>query len=142
MNNMYPTSRHSGFTRPAHETCSAGSASSEESTQQLSSSLLTSDASEEMNPSTPLAGSSNTGNTSPTERLGNQMVLVERAPEPLPSSQNIPLHPSPPHRQHPMSPASVVWTPVLIPAAPYLINARSGQVSVVRDLDRHILVID
>jgi hypothetical protein len=66
MNNMYPTSRHSGFTRPAHETCSAGSASSEESTQQLSSSLLTSDASEEMHLSTPLAGISSTGNTSPT----------------------------------------------------------------------------
>ncbi len=133
---MHFTSRHSGYTRPAHETCSEGegSASSEES-QQLSCSPLTSDASEQTDPPTPL-GSSNTGNTSRTERLRNQMVLVERAPEPLPSSQSIPLrrvltwchHPMSPaptllRPGHPMSPASVLWTPVLLPATPPPIDA-------------------
>jgi hypothetical protein len=132
MNNVYFTSRHS------HDTCSEGSASSEES-RQLSCSPLTSDASEEVNPPTP-RGISQTGHTSPADRLRNQMVLVERAPEPLPSSQSIPLRPSPPRRHHPMSPAPVLWMPVLIPAALHSIKARSGQVPAVRDPNRYILV--
>jgi hypothetical protein len=130
--------RHSGYTRSAHETCSEGSASSEES-QELSCSPLTSDASEEMDHPPPI-GSSSTGNTSRTERLRNQMVLVERAPEPLPSSQSIPLRPSPLRQHHPMSPAPVLWTPVRIPTVPHPINARSGRVPVVRDLDKYIIV--
>jgi hypothetical protein len=93
--------------------------------------------------------SSNNGNTSRTERLGKQMVLAERALEPLPSSQSIPLRRLSPYRHHimspaptlpvlrpgrpmspaptllrpghPMSPAPVLWTPVF--AAPHLIDA-------------------
>jgi hypothetical protein len=81
-------------------------------------------------------GSSNNRNTLRTERLGNQMVHAERAPDPLPSSQSIPLrrlstwrhHPMSPapillRPGHPMSPASVLWTPVLLPAAPHPIDA-------------------
>jgi hypothetical protein len=127
------TSRNSGYTRPAHETCSEGEASSEES-RQLSCSPLTSDASEEMNPPMRMGSRKNAAKTSRTERLGNQMVLVERAPGPLPSSQIIPLRPAPRHH-HPMSSAPVLWTPVHIPAAP-----RLGKIPVVRDLDQYILV--
>jgi hypothetical protein len=39
-----------------------------------------------------------------------------------------------------MSLAPVLWTPVLIPAAPHPINTKSGQVSIIRDLDHYILV--
>jgi hypothetical protein len=81
-------------------------------------------------------GRSNNRYTLRTERLGNQMVHAERAPDPLPSSQSIPLrrvltwchHPMSPaptllRPGHPMSPASVLWTPVLLPATPPPIDA-------------------
>jgi hypothetical protein len=135
MSNMYFTSRHSGYTRPVHETCSESSVSSEES-EQLLHSPLTSDASEDMMYPTPPG----TGNTSRTERIRDQMVLVERAPEPLPSRQSIPLRPSPPRNHHPMSPAPVLFRPVLIPGALHPINARSGQVLAARDTNRYIFV--
>jgi hypothetical protein len=135
MNNMYFTRLHSGghTRRPAQETCSEGSASSDES-QQLRYSPLTSDSSEEMNPPAPLA----IGNNSRAERLGDQsrMVLVESAPHPLPSRRNIPLRRSPPQQHRPMSQAPVLFRPVLIPA----LLARSSQAPVVRDLSRYILV--
>jgi hypothetical protein len=136
MNDFYFASRHSGYTRTARETCSKGIASSEEKSQQLSCSPHTSDTSEEMNPPMPLRSSS-TANTLRTERLKNKMVLVERVPEPLPSNQSIHLRPS---LQRPMSLAPVLWTPVLIPVSRHPINTRSGQVSVVRDLDHYIIV--
>jgi hypothetical protein len=141
MNNLNFTSRHSGYTRPARDTCSEGGTTSSEESQQLSCSPLTSDASGETNLPTPLLGSSNTaGNTSRTERIRNQMVLMERAPEPLPSNQSTSQRPTRPRHQHPMSPAPILWTPVLIPAAPHPTNTRSGGVPVVRDLDQYILV--
>jgi hypothetical protein len=140
-NNMNFTSRQSSYTRPARDACSEGGASSEDS-QQLTCSPLTSDASGEMNLPTPLGstGSNSAGNTSRTERTRNQMVLVERAPEPLPYSQSIPRRPTRPRHHHPMSPAPVLWMPVLIPAAPHSTNTRSAQIPVVRDLDQYILV--
>jgi hypothetical protein len=132
--------RRSAYTRPAHETCSGGSVCSEES-RQRSCSPLTSDASEEMNiPTTPIR-TINTGSSSPTESLKNQMILVERAPEPLPSSRRIPLRrPPPPRHHHPMPSAPVLWRPVKIPAALHPISARPAQVPAVRDLNRYILV--
>jgi hypothetical protein len=140
-NDMYFPSRRFSYSRPAHDACSEGGASSEDS-QQLSCSPLTSDASGEMDLPTPLgsAGRNTAGNTSRTERIRNQMVLVERAPEPLPSSQSIPRRPTPPRQYHPMSPAPVLWMPVLIPAAPHSANTRSAQIPVVRDLDQYIIV--
>jgi hypothetical protein len=141
MNNMYFTSLDSGYTRRvAQETCSNVSESSEES-QQVRYSPLTSDTSEEMNTPTPLLVK--TGTISRAERLGDQsrMVLVERAPQPLPSRQNIPLRRSPPQHHRPLSQAPVLFRPVLIPAALHPLNAKSGQVPpVVRDLNRYILV--
>jgi hypothetical protein len=141
MNNMYFTSLDSGagYTRrPARQvTCFEGSASRDES-HQLSYSPLTSDSSEEMNPPAPLKS----GNNSRAERLGDQshMVLVERAPQPLPSIRKIPLRRPPPQHHRPMSQAPVLFRPVLIPAALDPINARSSHVPVFRDLNRYILV--
>lgn len=134
--NMYFTSRHSGYTRPAQVACSEGSASSDES-QQHRYSPLTSDESEEMNPPTPLR----TGNTSCTQILRDQMVLVERAPEPLPSTQSIPTRPLPTQHHRPMSQAPVLFRPVFIPATPHPMIARLGQVPAARDLNQFIPVL-
>jgi hypothetical protein len=130
-------SRHSAYTRPAHDACIEGSAYMVDS-RQLSCSPLTSDASAEMNLPTPRGSSNIAGDTSRTQRIRKHMILVERAPGPLPSSQTIPLRPAQPRGHHPMSPAPVLWMPVLIPAAPT--NTRSTQIPVVRDLDHYILV--
>jgi hypothetical protein len=126
MNHLHFKSRHSAYTRPAaRDACSEGGTSSEES-QQLSCSPLTSNASGDMNVPTPLGSSNTTGNTSRTKRVRNQMVLVERAPEPLPSSQSIPRRPTRPRHHHPMSPAPILWMPVLIPDASHPTNTDSG----------------
>jgi hypothetical protein len=131
MSNVYFTSLVSGYTRqPAQVTCSGGSVSSDES-QQLRYSPLTCDSSEQMNPPSPLG----TGNTSRAERFGDQsrMVLVESAPQPLPSRRNISPRRLPPQHPRPLSQAPVLFRPVLIPAA-------LDQVPVVRDPNRYILV--
>jgi hypothetical protein len=132
-------SRHSGYTRPAHNAYSEGRAYYIVGSHQLSCSPLTSDdSSGEMNLPTSVRSSYTAGDTSRTQRIRKHMVLVERAPEPLPSSQIIPLRQARPRHHHPMSPAPVLWMPVLIPAAPT--NIRSTQIPVVRDLDHYILV--
>jgi hypothetical protein len=127
--NMNFAIRYPDSSPPAHETSTSNSES-----EQRSWSPLTSDTSEEMNPPTVL-GNSDSGNAwHSTERPRNQMVLVERAPEPLSSIQSLPLRPLP-QRPSPLSAAPVLWRPVLIPT-----GAVVDQVPGVHAPDRYIVV--
>jgi hypothetical protein len=135
-NNMHFTSRYSDPSPPSHETCSNSCASNE--SQQRCSTPRTSNTSEEMNPSTP-PGNGDIGNAGhSTKRTWNQMVLVERAPEPLSSIPSLPLRPLPKHPS-PMSPAPVLWMPVHIPA-PNPAGAVVVQAPGVHDPNRYIVV--